>query len=447
VYLEVVPITGDPAHPQLGGHGPAIDFAVKMRQFSPGAVAGERPAALISGAEIDALAALLAAFHQGLPAATLQPWGTPESVWQPIADSLAQIASIRPGGELAAALAAIHDVCSREYASNCGLIAARRANGYVRECHGDLHLGNLVRLGDRLVPFDALEFDPALRWIDVLSEVAFLMMDLEVHDRGDLAIRFLNRYLSITGDYQGLPVLPLFLSYRALVRAKVRLLDPGSTPGRDSMITRLLDYASRPFSDQTARMILMCGVAGSGKTVLAAALATHLRAIHLRSDVERKRLAKLPELARTGAEPDTGIYTAEMSRHTYVRLAQLAQIALGAGFSVVVDAANLRRAQRQSFVNMANQLGVTSSIVHCHAPTAELIRRVCARSAAGADASEAGTEVLRLQLARIEPPMPDEADALFGVDTTASVDAAALSASIAAVPGEPPGATRPASPR
>jgi hypothetical protein len=444
IYLEVVPITGSAAQPQLGGHGPPIDFAVRMHQFDPGAVPGEQPVPQISTTEIGELAALIARFHQGLPAVTSQPWGTPESVWQAIEDSLAEIARIRPDGGLAAELTAIGDSCRREFATTRELIAERRARGFVRECHGDLHLRNIVRFGQRLVPFDALEFDPALRWIDVLSEVAFLVMDLEVHDRSDLAFAFLNGYLALTGDYEGLPLLPLFLSYRALVRAKVRLLAPPGPAGHDAQeIARLIGYSMRPCGARRAQMILMCGVSGSGKSVLAGALSTRLCAIHVRSDIERKRMAGLAALERTAAQLDTGIYAPQITGQTYARLATLARSALQAGLSVLIDATNLRADQRQPFIRMAREFAAAVAIVYCTAPQAELLRRVSARSRAGNDPSEADVTVLRRQLARLEVPQPDEADVVLAVDTAAGTPADGLGARIAARISNDLGAVKP----
>lgn len=425
IYLDVVAITGDAASPVLGGNGPVIDYAVRMRQFPPGAVLGEQFPLFISPGEIEQLAKDIAAFHVALVPARNPAWGTPAAVWQPIAQSLDQLEQANLDGWRREALASLRQFCVRQFETRRELIKQRRLSGAVRECHGDLHLGNLARLDGRIVPFDALEFDPALRWIDVLNETAFLVMDLEVHERAELAWRFLNHYLAVTGDYAGLGVLPLYLAYRASVRAKVRILMGMRNEVAHAMTDRLLRFAPDPLAGRAPLMILMCGVSGSGKTHLAGPLAAALGAIHLRSDVERKRLAGLPPEARTGAAIGAGIYTQSMSAMTYGHLARAGAAVLDAGLRVIVDATNLRGEQRQKFIRVARARGCAALIVHCTAALPVLVERVTVRRAAGRDASEAGPEVLQSQLREFTPPESSEA-VVLQVDTTREIDLGAL---------------------
>jgi aminoglycoside phosphotransferase family enzyme/predicted kinase len=418
LYLDVLAIHGSAAQPTLANRGPIIEYAVKMRQFPAGAVVADSVERLATP-EIDALAVLVASFHHSAPrAGPGEHFGLPDQIWQPAADSLAQLSEhlTEDAGRVRLRQAGLF--LEAQFRRNRDIMERRHAAGAVRECHGDLHLGNLVRLGDRVVPFDALEFDPALRWIDVLSEVAFLVMDLENHGRRDLGFRFLNRYLDATGDHEGLSVLPFYLSYRALVRAKVRAMTPpGLTDETRLAVDRLLGYAADPHGGTSAVLVLMCGVSGTGKSWLAERLATATPAIHIRSDVERKRLFGLDALQRTESPAETGIYAPSASERTYERLCAIADTALHAGFPVIVDATNLRREHRAPFLTVARSVGCPAAILVCEADRPTIESRVRARLAAGRDPSEARLEVVDRQSQLIERPEPAEADLVSFIAT------------------------------
>jgi aminoglycoside phosphotransferase family enzyme/predicted kinase len=417
LYLAVWGIDGAPHAPRLGPGGSPFEYAVRMRQFPDDAVLDRQlDQGRLGLADMEALARTIADFHRELePAHAGSPWGEPESVWAPIAESLDELEA-RP--ELAAQAVRLRTACQGEFEARRAALSARRLAGLVRECHGDLHLGNLVRLGDHLTAFDALEFDPALRWTDVMCEVAFLVMDLSVHQRPDLAWRFLNSYLAVTGDYPGLEMLRLFLCYRALVRAKIAALRPaGVAPALE-----LLRWAADP-GLAAPRLIVTCGVSGSGKTWLARRLADALPAVHLRSDVERKRLFGLEALARSGSGLGRGLYAPGATEATYRRLGELAAAALTAGFPVIVDATCGRATQRAPLIDLARRLGVPCTLLHCTANPGVLRARVEARARAGADASEADLDVLDRQLRRFEPPDAAEGSPVLVVDTAASPDA------------------------
>jgi predicted kinase len=300
----------------------------------------------------------------------------------------------------------------------------------VRECHGDLHLANAVLIGDEVTAFDCIEFDPALRWIDVMSDVAFLTMDLRAHGRNDLAFRFLDTYLQRSGDYPGVRVLRFYEVYRALVRGLVgrvrsRSADAASLPaGRDYLACaqRLVQTAGG-----SARLLITHGLSGSGKSTVARQLLALAGAIRLRSDVERKRLFGLAALQRS-AEQSVDIYTPDASRLTFDRLKECARTALQAGYPVIIDAAFLRRAERRAFQALAAELRVPFAILDCRASEAQLRQRVTARSVVGDDASEANVNVLERQLASHEPLDGDERAVALEVVTDEPVDVAALCA-------------------
>jgi hypothetical protein len=330
-----------------------------------------------------------------------------------VAQSLEELQQVLRDDPAARSLDAIAHAMQALFRSCETLMEERRRSGAVRECHGDLHLGNLVRLDGRIVPFDALEFDPALRWIDVLNEIAFLVMDLDTRGKRSLAYHFLNRYLDETGEHEGLPVLPFYLAYRALVRAKVLALSPARRdPATRQRLLKLLEYAACPQAGNPPLLILMCGISGSGKSWIASRMAYALPAIHVRSDIERKRLFGVPALGRTDAAVGGGIYAPDASARTYRRLEAIAAAALRAGLPVIVDATHLRREHRAPFIDLARRAGRQAAIVCCRASEATLASRLRQRATAGADPSEATLEVAVAQRSVFESPEAGEADLL-----------------------------------
>jgi uncharacterized protein len=425
IYLDVMPIGGTPEHPAVGSGGPAIEYAVRMRQFAPDATLDAllRRGAL-TPAHVDELASAVAAFHARIAVASPEtPHGAPERVWAAVLDNFRQIAA--QAGETAE-LARLRTWSEAEFAGLRGLLEERRRGGFVRECHGDLHLRNVALIDGRPVPFDCIEFSDALRWIDVISEAAFTVMDLLAHGERGLAFRFLNGYLEATGDYAGTKLLRFYLVYRALVRAKIAAIRAGQpdlqrearTQSRDE-ITQYLRLATTLGERGRASVIITSGVSGAGKTTVARALAESLGAIRLRSDVERKRLHGLAATARTGAGISAGLYGARANVATYGHLAGLAGAILPSGFPVIVDAAFLRRAERDTVRDVAREAGAQFLIVACDAPPAVLRERVLVRERSGQDASEATVAVLEHQIETREPFAPQELADTIACDTSA----------------------------
>jgi predicted kinase len=258
-------------------------------------------------------------------------------------------------------------------------------------------LGNLVLWRDGVVAFDAIEFEPALRCIDLMNDVAFAFMDLLACGQPELAWRFVNGYVERSGDFDGLVGLRAFAAYRALVRAKVALLS-GQPQGflRYWPLAEVLAEQPRP-----PRLLLVMGLSGAGKSTLAAIAAELLGAIRLRSDVERKRLHGLAPTDRSG--PAQALYSAEATRRTYERLGELAQGLLAAGHSVVVDAALLRQGERAALRELAQRLGAPFLLLECVAAPERMEQRLQERAAAGTDASDADVEVMLRQRESAEP--------------------------------------------
>jgi aminoglycoside phosphotransferase family enzyme/predicted kinase len=434
LYLAVRPITGTPDKPRLGGSGTALEYAVQMRRFDD-ALLLERLALehRLRPEHLDRLADTLADFHATIARATPDDThGLPEHQREAAELNFSRLQPLPAEAGDIAILDALHRWTRAEYARHEPLMHRRKAGGGVRECHGDLHLGNIVLLDGCPTLFDGIEFNEDLRWIDVLSELAFLVMDLEVHGAPALAWRLLNRYLESTGDYAGMPLFDYFRVYRAMVRAKIAQLtraqteDPGRQAELQARYRSYVGYALGLIQSKTPRIFITHGLSGSGKSQLAGRLAERLPAVRLRSDVERKRLAELAPDARTGAPEADGLYGAEMTARTYARLAELAGLLLEAGHSVIVDATFLQRAQRDEQRRVAERCGAEFRILDCRAPVEVLRERIRARAAAGSDPSEADLAVLEWQMARREALGEDERAWALEIETGGELDIEAL---------------------
>ena len=410
LYQERLAITGSPAAPafapQPDAATPVLDWALKMRRFD--ADQELRQLVLrgdIALPEFQDFAQQLAQFHAQAPqAAPDAPWGTAQQVEQAIGQVLATLASVAPP-QWAEQVQALQTWWQAAAPRMQPLWSQRRAQGWIREGHGDLHLGNIVRWQGAITAFDCIEFEPAFRWLDPMADIAFLTMDLKLHGRPDLAWGFLDAYLSHTGDYAGLAVLQVYEVYRAAVRAMAAAFQ--GTAGKEAE-NGLPDYASGAVAlsqPLPTRLLMTHGLSGSGKSTVALALLQAAGAVRLRSDVERKRLAGLSALASSSAA-GLQIYTEAFNERTWQHLHQQATLVLQAGYPLIVDAAFLKQAQRQLVRSAAEALGVPWRILHCHADRALLAQRLDERQALGKDSSEATAAVLALQQA--EPLTSEE---------------------------------------
>lgn len=424
LYVEVVPISCENHGLRVGGAGQPVEFAVKMRQFDPGQELGEGlERGTITQQDVTAIATAVADAHGQAPAAPPDsPHGSLAQLQALMTDNFTLLCA-RSQGPARDTLERLQGWTQERLAALEPLIAKRKAAGRVRECHGDLHARNIVRWHQQWLPFDCLEFDPALRWIDVMSDVAFLYMDLMAHRRRDLACGFLSRYLEQTGDYDGLPLLPLFAVYRALVRAKLDALDAAtaSPVARKALQPRLagrLQVARELMEKPAPALILMHGVAASGKSWLSERLVPALHAVRIRADLERKRMAGVAPLTHRKSGVDQGPYTPESRQRTYQRMLDCADAALQGGCNVIVDASFLLAAQRNPFFGLAARRGIRLLIASCHAGLDTLHSRLETRARGGLDPSEATLEVLEQQLRTREPLNPDELRQSVRIDTS-----------------------------
>ncbi|MFO1467403.1 MAG: AAA family ATPase [Steroidobacteraceae bacterium] len=422
LYVDVVPIMRTAAGLRMGAPGDAVEYAVRMRRFDG---ADELSSLLerhaVSEEELRALAGLIADFHSRAPASNIGDAPHPQSFEAAIGRLVPQLQAaldrLGAGPSIAQANRSIAWLQDQARVL-AGELAARAANGRVRECHGDLHSRNIVRWNGALLPFDCIEFSPALRWIDVMEDIAFLYMDLVAHARTDLAAVFLAAYLESGGDYAGLRVLRAFAVYRALVRAMVDGIAAEQQPqNRAALELRLrnrLDAADRLMARGEVRLILMHGVSGSGKSWLSQRLVPALPAVRVRSDLERKRLAGLNATFRGD---DASLYQEDMNRKTQARLLECAGHALAGGFDVIVDATFLRAQDREPFARLARDQGARYVILSCRASPQVLLDRIRRRQGAGTDPSDADERVLRQQLGRDWSLGPAEQAWAISIDT------------------------------
>jgi uncharacterized protein len=448
LYLGVAELAATPAGPRFDRPGPPLEAAVRMRRFDRALELDALVArAEATPAELAALGVALAGWHgtaRTVDAAA--PWGTPAEALAAVHENLD---ALRPAGQPLPreALDALAGWVAREHASIAPLLAARRRGGRVRECHGDLHARNVVRLDGRLTPFDGIEFAARLRFIDVASDVAFLAMDLDRLGRPDLAAAFFDGWLTASGDYQAAGVWRWFLVYRALVRAKVdalRARQLGADPAADAAWTecrRFVEAAAGYAVRGPGLIVITSGPSGSGKSHVAADLVAALPAVRLRSDVERKRLAGLAADARSGSAIGAGLYDDGATRRTYAHLAEAAGWLARAGVTAVIDATFLDAGERERAAAAASAAAAPFAILECTAPDALLRARIEARRG---DPSEATLEVLARQRQAATPLSAAERRHAVRVDTARAIDTAALAAALraAAAPpvGWPPGA-------
>ena len=413
LYLEVLPITGSAEAPQWGGDGQVIEFALKMRQFPQSNLLSTLQAnGELTTAHIDEMAAQIAQFHLAAPKVPAEhEAGTPDAVMAPVSQNFEQIRPFLSDKTDLLQLDALQAWAESSFERLKPLMAQRKADGFTRECHGDIHLGNATLIDGKVVIFDCIEFNEPFRFTDVYADTGFLAMDLEDRGLKSLARRFVSQYLELTGDYQGLELLNFYKAYRALVRAKVSLFSmpaEASPVQRAATLRQYRNYANlaESYSTIPSRFLTIThGVSAVGKSSVAMRLVEALGAIRLRSDVIRKQL--FGQQTAENAVGD-GIYNADASAATYRKLHELAGIVLRAGFPVVIDATYLKREQRDAAAQVAEATGVPCLILDCTAPDAVIEGWLAHRKSVGTDPSDATLEVVKAQQASREPLGADE---------------------------------------
>lgn len=417
LYLDVLAITGTPEDPHWGGQGDAIEYAVKMRRFDD----NQRLDRVCQRAEltqaiVGELARSVVDFHAVAAVAEGDSCrGTPERALAAAIDNLQVLAITFSDPDVLGRVTTLRAWTAVMGAQLAPQMQLRHTQGLVRECHGDLHLGNLVLIEGRVRLFDCIEFSADLRWIDVVSDLAFAYMDLLQHQQPGLANWLVNEVFGSNGDYSSAPLLRFFAVYRALVRAAVAAIRSSQVEGTlqpaSSEVLAYITLAEKLANPATPRLVITHGLSGCGKTMASNQLLltdTTGNTLRLRSDVERKRLFGLAALQPSGSGFNSGIYAPDAHQRTYAHLLKTTQALLEAGWSVVVDAAFLRRSERDAFAAVAQVCKAYFAILAPSVPLTQLRARIVSRQANGGDASEATLAVLENQLKWIEPLSPDE---------------------------------------
>jgi len=410
IYLGVVPVRRVGRGFRLGSEeGEIADYLVEMKRFGDeGLLATLADSGELKLTLVEELAAEVAAFHR--MAEVRRDFGGAEGIAKIVAGSEEDMKeSIGPVLDADAA----RDVTakSRELiARHRALLDVRRERGWVRHCHGDLHLGNVTEIGGKPVIFDCVEFSDHIARIDTLYDLAFLLMDLAFRGERDERLRgFANRALNVYLDHltaeeigdatRGLALLPLFVSMRAVVRAKVTAVQAkdGNDAARD-LARAYLGFAVRALKPHPARLVAVGGLSGTGKSTLAKKLAGEVGgavgAVHLRTDIIRKRMFGAGPLDRL---PDDA-YARDAGERVYAEMMRLAAFALDAGMSVVADAVFATEEERRAAAALALASGVPFEGLWLEAPASVLEARVAARERQGRDPSDAGVAVLKRQL-------------------------------------------------
>ena len=424
LYLEVIPLTlvGEQYH--LGGTEEAVEYTVKMRQFPQECLFSELFGnGNLQENQLEELGRVVAQYHaQAETNDYIRSFGEVSQVRLAIDENYQQAEKYIGGPQTQTQFEETKQYTDNFFVEHSELFKNRIENNYICECHGDLHLRNIAFWHEKIMLFDCIEFNEPFRFADVMYDVAFTVMDIEARGRKDLGNAFLNAYVEETGDWEGLQVLPLYLSRQAYVRAKVNsflLDDPNvSDVVKEEASKTASAYYHQAWEytkPQQGKLILMSGLSGVGKSTTAKYLARKLNAVHLRSDAVRKHLAGIPLLARGGDE----IYTAEMTQKTYSRLLALGIILANQGWSVILDAKYDRQDLREAAISQAKQHQLPVHIINCIAPLEVIQERLLNRTG---DIADATADLLTSQINQSEPFTNQEQPYITVVDTTQTLD-------------------------
>jgi aminoglycoside phosphotransferase family enzyme/predicted kinase len=421
VYLDVVPIVHDGMRYRVDGTGTPVEWATLMRRLPAERMldalieAGTAPANLA-----DLLARPLIPFHRDAAPCGSTPGGSAANLAAVLLDNLDELQPFT-GSLLAPQQFAVVDASMRAFLhQQRPLLEQRVVDGWVREGHGDLRAEHICLESDgQMQIFDCIEFNEALRCADVVSDIAFLLMDLTRLGAGAVAAALTERYRE-AGIELPPPLLNLYRAHRALVRAKVECLSPassGADAARLDQVATYLNLATRATITTNPALIVMTGLSGTGKSTVARTLSQALGLPTIASDVIRKRLAGVQGPTPTARLPE--VYNQEMTDATYAELLDRAATMLAGGSAVIADATFLESDRRMQAAAIAAQARAPMVIVETVCDEATVAARLQARQQRGADPSDADLTIYRRQRAqRAHPASIPAGTSLISVDTT-----------------------------
>jgi uncharacterized protein len=420
LYLAVLPISKQGNKYQLGNDGKIVDYAVKMVQFPQSALLSNMfESGQITTDDMVEMGRVVAQFHTDAQTSEyISSFGTVAKIRESIDNNYRQTEKYNGRSQTQQQYTDTKAYTDRFLLQHQQLFLDRIAGGFIRECHGDLHLRNICCWHHKILLFDCIEFNEPFRFVDTMYDVAFAVMDLEARGGKDLANRFLNTYIEQTGDWAGLQVLPLYLSRQAYVRAKVTsfLLDDAgiSSADRAAAAETAGNYYHQAWAytqTKQGRLIMLSGLSGSGKSTLGKQIAESLGGVQIRSDAVRKHLGGISLLTKG----DDSLYTPEMTARTYQEVLSLGAKLAVQGFTVILDAKYDRQSLRTAIIDLAQSEGIQLDIIHCTAPESVLLDRLAQRTG---DIADATVDLLASQQAAWEDFSPIEAKYVSRVNTT-----------------------------
>ncbi|MBD1923061.1 AAA family ATPase [Microcoleus sp. FACHB-831] len=420
IYLEILPITQTGKQYHLGGTGEPVEYALKMTQFpQDGLFSAMFEQGKLTETHMQELGRVVAKFHEKAEINDyIRSFGKVSQVRDAIDENYRQTEKYIGGPQTQTQYEETRKYTDEVFAKNEDIFNSRIENNWFRECHGDLHIRNICLWQDKILLFDCIEFNEPFRFVDVMFDIAYAVMDMDARSRPDLGNAYLNTYVEQMGDWEGLQVLPLYLSRQAYVRAKVTsfLLDDPAVPPdeKEAAAKTAAQYYKLAWEytqPKQGRLILMSGLSGSGKSTVAAQLARKIGAIHMRSDAVRKHLGGVPLAEKGGAE----LYSAEMTQKTYNRLLELGIKLASQGWTVILDAKYDRQQLRGDAIAKCQSHNLTPQILHCTAPDQVLRDRLSSRAG---DVSDATADLLAAQQAAAEPFTQAEQTYVTTIDTT-----------------------------
>ncbi|MBE9004270.1 AAA family ATPase [Fortiea sp. LEGE XX443] len=420
LYLDVLPVTQQGEEYHLAGTGEPVEYAVKMREFPQETLLSSLfEQGKLHEADLEELGQVVAQYHAKTQTNDyIQSFGEVPQVRAAFDENYEQTEKYIGKPQTQQQFDETKAFTDKFFAERQELFQQRIKNNYIRECHGDLHLRNICLWQDKILLFDCIEFNEPFRFVDVMYDIAYAVMDLEAQQRQDLSNAYFNTYVEQTGDWEGLEVLPIYLIRQSYVRAKVTsflLDDPGVPEAVKEEATKTAakyyKLAWEYTQPKQGRLILMSGLSGSGKSTTAKYLARQFNAIHIRSDAVRKHLGGIPLSERGGDD----LYTPEMTQKTYARLLNLGTILANQGFTVILDAKYDRQQQRQEAISQAEKYQLPLQIIHCTAPVEVIQERLINRTG---DIADATVDLLASQLKQAEPFTELEKSYIHIWDTT-----------------------------
>ena len=428
VYLGVEDITAADGKLSIGGCGETVEYAVKMRELPENGFLLEKiRRGEVGEGDMRRLARRLVDFYSSQPRRDeVASYGLPEKIRVNIDENLSLSKkfverTITPG-----AYGALCYYNDRYFADNREIFLKRIDDGFIKDCHGDLHLDHINIRPEGICIYDCIEFNERMRYIDTASDIAFLAMDLDYNGRPDLARFFVAETAGAMGDPGLYRLLDFYKCYRAFVRGKVesiKAFEP-EVPGDEKALS--LDKAKKYFRlalryalfGSAPAVIVTFGIIGTGKSTLARMLGEELSCPIVSSDVVRKEITGTPAGERKYEGWEGGIYTSDITERTYGEIISRALAEAANNLTVILDASFSKRKWRETLMRKAGGSGVSVYFVRTTAPVEEVELRLLRREKEATSISDASAAILPRFLAEWEEPVEAEGALIFRADTS-----------------------------